>query len=305
VDTVATNPFTDALNVPVRGGELYIARSGPPPEEAGTVVVAVHGITASHLNWRTVARELAGVSMLAPDLRGRGASNRLGPPYGIAAHVEDLLAVLDTIPGHRAVLAGHSMGAYIVARLAAEHPGRASAVVLVDGGLPVTMPAGTDPDAVLAATLGPAMARLEMTFASTEDYVAFFARHPAFEGRWDDDIEAYVRYDLEGEPGALRSRVCAEAVRADGTDILLDAVTREAALRVGAPLTLLRARRGLLDDDNPLIPRETLRAFADARPQSTIYDLPEVNHYTIALGHCGAAGLVASAIARQSAKDRP
>ncbi len=35
-----------------------------------------------------------------------------------------MLAVLDALALERAILVGHSLGAYIVARLAAEHPER-------------------------------------------------------------------------------------------------------------------------------------------------------------------------------------
>ena len=52
---------------PRPGGDLFVARweSGPP-------VLAVHGITGSHVAWPWVADRLAGaVSLIAPDLRGR------------------------------------------------------------------------------------------------------------------------------------------------------------------------------------------------------------------------------------------
>ena len=56
-----------------------------------------------------------------------------------------------------------------------------------------------DPDVVLEATVGPAVARLSQTFPTEESYVDFFKVHPAL-ADWNDDIEAYVRYDLAGEP---------------------------------------------------------------------------------------------------------
>ena len=40
-------------------------------------------------------------------------------PYGFAAHLADLLSVLDDAGVERAVLAGHSMGAYLATGLAA------------------------------------------------------------------------------------------------------------------------------------------------------------------------------------------
>ncbi len=65
------------------------------------------------------------------------------------------------------------------ASLAAEHPERAAAVVLIDGGLPMPYPPDLDVDAVLQAILGPAIQRLHRTFASVEEYVAFWRAQPA------------------------------------------------------------------------------------------------------------------------------
>jgi len=75
-------------------------------------VLAAHGVTASLMTWRTVARELdGGACLLAPDLRGRRRSAALPGPYGMAVHVADLLAVLDHVGAASVVLAGPSMGA--------------------------------------------------------------------------------------------------------------------------------------------------------------------------------------------------
>jgi lipase len=291
-------PFEAVHDARVAGGVLHVARAGRPPAEADTVVLAVHGITASHHSWRAVARSLLarrpGVCLLAPDLRGRGRSATVGPPYGMATHIADLLAVLDEAAAPRAVLAGHSMGAFAVARLAAEHPGHAAAVVLVDGGLRLPVPAHLTPDRALDALLGPAITRLRMTFASADEYVAFWQRHPAFAGRWNDDVDAYVRADLIEESGVLRSVVSESAVRADAADLVGDEPTLTAAERLRVPLRLLRAPRGLLDDENPLIPASARDTFASARSDVQLDEVPGVNHYTITLG--SGAGHVAAAI---------
>jgi lipase len=292
------DPFEVGREVRLADGVLYVAAAGPRPDDAATVVLAAHGITASHVAWRAVARELLerrpDVCLLAADLRGRGRSAAVGPPYGMAAHVADLLAVLDDAGARRAVLAGHSMGAFVVARLAAEQPGRAGAVVLVDGGLRLPSVPGADIDQVLDAVLGPAIARLRMTFSSVEDYVAFWQAHPAFAGRWNEDIEAYVRADLAGEAGALHSVGSEAAVRTDGAQLLGDEATVRAVEGVRAPLRLLWAPRGLLDDD-PVIPRDVVDAFAAAHPGAVVEEVPAVNHYTITLG--AGAPTVAAAIA--------
>ena len=97
-------------------------RLGEAPDEAEPVL-AIHGITANSRSWLAVARALDGrASLLAPDLRGRGASNGLPAPYGMEAYARDMLAVLDHFGLEHTVLAGHSLGAYAVARFAADHP---------------------------------------------------------------------------------------------------------------------------------------------------------------------------------------
>src|ERR1700753_2750990 len=98
------------LDVPVDGGNLRVLGGG-----TGTrVAVAVHGITASAMAWQAVARQMpAGWTLAAPDLRGRGHSAGLPGPWGLERHAADVTAVLRHFGG-RPVLAGHSMGAYVV-----------------------------------------------------------------------------------------------------------------------------------------------------------------------------------------------
>src|SRR5919108_3587840 len=109
-------PFHSSLAVPVSGGSLHVGVAGAPPGTAGVpVVLAVHGITGSHVSFAPIARHLGDTAtFLAPDLRGRGQSSGLGGPYGMAAHARDLVAVLDHVGVERAVVAGHSMGGYVV-----------------------------------------------------------------------------------------------------------------------------------------------------------------------------------------------
>ena len=279
------DPFAAADEVQVEGGSLHVARAGPRPADAEAVVVAAHGITASHVSWRGVARELLErrpeLCMLAPDLRGRGRSAWVAPPGGgFTAHVSDLVAVLDHAGVERAVLAGHSIGAFVTARAAVDHPERASALVLVDGGLRPVVPQGVSPNAALDALLGPAIERTRMTINSPEDYVEHWKQHPAFAGRWSEDVEDFVRYDL-GPDG--RSVLSEDAVRADGAELLMDGASAAAAAQVQAPLWLLRAPRGMRDD-NPFVSLDALLAFKEAQPRARIEEVPDVNHYTLVLG---------------------
>jgi pimeloyl-ACP methyl ester carboxylesterase len=280
------------LEVPVAGGDLAVFRLGAD----GPPVVAVHGITSSSRAWLAVARALDGRAALhAVDLRGRGASRALPGPYGLGTHVADLVAVLDRLGIERAVLAGHSLGAYVIARFAAEHSERVRAVVLVDGGLTIPGTEGVDPQAFAEAFLGPALARLSMSFASNEEYREWWAGHPALAPALADgslereDLNKYADHDLvDGVPG-----ISAEAVRAD----VYGLVDTRYGHELSVPAGMLVAPRGLLDDPHPMQPLAAAHAWAAGDPERrSVALVPGVNHYTITLGRDG-AGAVADAVA--------
>ncbi|HUG50418.1 MAG TPA: alpha/beta fold hydrolase, partial [Terrimesophilobacter sp.] len=120
--------MTDSENyrlhtVPVTGGDLAVGVWG---SQDAPVVLAVHGVTASHRCWPLVARDLPGLRIIAPDLRGRGRSNTLPGPFGMAQHADDLARVLDGFGVDRALVLGHSMGAFASVVLADRHPSRVS-----------------------------------------------------------------------------------------------------------------------------------------------------------------------------------
>jgi pimeloyl-ACP methyl ester carboxylesterase len=289
------DPFVSRLEVPVAGGTLHVARAGPPADAGARVVLAAHGVTASLMTWRTVARELDGsVCLLAPDCRGRGRSASLPGPYGLSTHVADLVAVLDYVEAPTALLVGHSLGAYVAERIAAEHPERTAGIVLLDAGLPFPRPA--DPSAMLDSAVAGAVLRLSVTFPSPEQYVRGWRAHPAFARGWNEDVEAYARYDLVQDAGVVRCGASAAAVQTDSREMVLDDVTRTALDRVQAPVQLLRAERGLFDDD-PLIPADALRAFEATHPSVRVEAVADVNHYTLVMGDSPGPARVAAAIA--------
>ena len=283
-------------DVPVSGGALAAYELGSAPDGA-PLVIAAHGITGNSHYWLGVARELGDdVRFVAPDLRGRGESRDLPGPFGQAAHAADLLALLDHLRAERAVFAGHSLGAYVVAYLAAEHPERVAGAVLVDGGLPIPGSENAEPQAFIEAFLGPTLARLAMRFASLEEYLGFWHAHPAFADKEidEDDLAAFARHDLTGEPPELRSTVAEPAVRGDAAELQS---VGEAARRLAVPVVLLVAPRGLQDNPQPMQPLQLAEAWAAAAPeQRSVVFVPDTNHYTIVLGPGGSA--VAQAIQR-------
>jgi pimeloyl-ACP methyl ester carboxylesterase len=265
------------LNVPVDGGDLRVLLWG----NGKRVAVALHGITASGMSWQAVARHMpADWTLAAPDLRGRGHSGHLPGPYGLDRHASDVTAVLRHFGG-RPVLAGHSMGAYVALLTRDAHPELVRRLVLVDGGLPLPVPDGIDLEALLDASLGPAIARLGQTFGDTEAYLDFWRAHPALADHWTADVEAYIRYDLTGEPGKLRSRAAEDAVRTDARDVLAEKPFADALSRLTKPTPLLTAPAGMFGQPPGLLPPEVIASWRERAPQLRPQMVPGVNHYTI------------------------
>jgi pimeloyl-ACP methyl ester carboxylesterase len=106
-------------------------------EEAGEgiPVVLLHGLTATrrYVVMGSKALERSGHRVAAYDARGHGSSSPApsSEDYGYPILVADLEAVLDSLGIERAVLAGASMGAHTIARLALAHSERVAAAAFI------------------------------------------------------------------------------------------------------------------------------------------------------------------------------
>ena len=106
-------------------------------EEAGEgiPVVLLHGLTATrrYVVMGSKALERSGHRVAAYDARGHGRSSPApsADDYAYPTLAADLEAVLDSLELDRAVLAGASMGAHTIARLALSRPERIAAAVLI------------------------------------------------------------------------------------------------------------------------------------------------------------------------------
>lgn len=280
-------------DIAVRGGTLRTAVWGPEDPGAPTIL-AVHGVTASHKAWPYLAAALPDVRIIAPDLRGRGRSNSLPAPYGMPAHAEDLAAVLAELTTGPVVVVGHSMGAFASVVLANLFPERVRSLVLVDGGLPLQVPAGLSDQQIIAAILGPAAERLNATFPSREVYRSFWRQHPAFSADWSAFVEEYVDYDLTGEEPELRPATRYQAMADDTAELHRGASLLKALDELAVATEVLRAPRGLLNEPAGLYAPGYLDAWAEKLPALTVREVPDVNHYTIVMGEAGAAAVAQS-----------
>src|SRR5687768_12679066 len=115
------------------GGRAMHARMwvASPQHAARPPIVLVHGLIISSAYMVPTARLLAGrFPVFAPDLPGFGLSPGPPEPLAIDGLAAALLAWLEAFDLERPVLVGNSVGAQVVAELAAWNPAAAGGLVL-------------------------------------------------------------------------------------------------------------------------------------------------------------------------------
>ena len=123
--------------VPGAGLELAVRDEGE-----GTPVLLLHGFPDTSRLWRHQIPALTGAGMraIAPDLRGRGASDRpeAVEAYGLRHAVADVVALLDALEVERAHVVAHDFGAVVGWLLASAVPDRVGRLVAMSVGHPAT-----------------------------------------------------------------------------------------------------------------------------------------------------------------------
>jgi pimeloyl-ACP methyl ester carboxylesterase len=106
---------------------------GPQPRSAPPVLL-LHGLASNLTRWAEFVdhtRLKESHDLLRVDLRGHGESPTWGA-IGLERWSQDLVAALDELQAPKATLIGHSLGAQVALRMAARHPQRVAAMVLID-----------------------------------------------------------------------------------------------------------------------------------------------------------------------------
>ncbi len=284
------------IDVGVEGGLLRAGVWEPLDAAADApTVLLVHGVTASHRAWPFVVERLPGVRVVAPDLRGRGRSNGIRGAAGMAAHAADLAALLDAVEVERCLVVGHSMGGFVSVVFAHLYPDRVSRLLLVDGGLPLDVPAGLSTDELVAGILGPTAARLSMRFAGPEQYVEFWRRHPAFASDWSPELESYLAYDLvAADAGEYRPATSYATTADDTVDMNTGRALPVALAGLQHPTRLITVPRGLQDEPPGLYAPEHLQRLLSRYPGVDHERVEGFNHYTIVMSPGGADVVVAA-----------
>ncbi len=266
--------------------DLAIGRAGSGPDP----VVCLHGITAQHRAFNAAARYLGpSRGLVGVDLRGRGDSDKPESGYGLEAHADDVIRVLDHLGLRDAVLAGHSMGGFVALKTALTYPNRVRALVLLDGGWPrveaspeeMTEEQEREAEAIQEG-LTRAFKRLDMTFESPEAYLDFW--FPDQNLTLEDlppDLADYYLYDLQEVEGGYNPKCSTAAVKQDSPAVSESSPTADEMRGVACPVALVRASEGFFPGSAPLIPDTTRDAMAGALDLRSEILVLGANHYTM------------------------
>jgi pimeloyl-ACP methyl ester carboxylesterase len=158
----------------------------------GTPIVLAHGLTATrrYVVHGSNALPRRGYRLVSYDARGHGESEAApAGSYGYPELAGDLAAVVDEHGGtDGVVLAGHSMGAHTIARLALERPEGIRALVLIG---PAVVGGPPDPDSLGSWD--------ELADALESGGIEAFVRandNPGLDQRWRDTVARITRERL-------------------------------------------------------------------------------------------------------------
>jgi len=245
-------------------------------EGQGKTLFCVHGITANCRCWDVLAEAITPANrMIAMDLRGRGLSGKPATGYSIEHHCRDILAVMDNLGLERAVIMGHSLGAFISLIFAARHPERVDRLILVDGGGKLSE---TQREKVFAG-IKPSLDRLGKVFPSFEDYLALMKGAP-FLKPWTSALDTYYKYEIETVKDGICSRIKPEHIQEEALNLAKVDVS-QFYQKVVCPVLILRATEGLLAPDDILLPEEVVKKMVNEIPNARRVDLEGTNHYFI------------------------
>jgi pimeloyl-ACP methyl ester carboxylesterase len=104
---------------------------------SGFPVVLLHGFAETNAMWDPVLPHLAGShTVIAPDLRGAGASSKPDGGYDKKTMAQDIHALLGSLGVEKATIVGHDIGLMVAYAYAAQYPSETERVILMDAFLP-------------------------------------------------------------------------------------------------------------------------------------------------------------------------
>lgn len=211
----------------------------------GPSILLLHATGFHARCWdRVVAALPEGTHVVAPDLRGHGRSFRPDTLSDWGLIAEDIAALLQAIGHWPLFVAGHSMGGFVGALVAARMPDAVCGLLLVD---PVLLPPEWYHDRAAEGPLDPAdhpVSRRRNSWINADEMFARFADRAPYASWKPEVLHDYCDYGLLPTGDGSLELACSPYLEASaylgnaGCDIypLIGAIM--------CPVTVLRARTG-------------------------------------------------------------
>ena len=245
-------------------------------EGKGKQILCIHGLTANNRFWDCLASALSPHHrVIAMDLRGRGLSDKPPTGYSIEHHCKDILALMNDQGLERPVLMRQSLGAFISLLFAARNPQRVDRLILVDGGGKLS----ETQMAKVFVGIKPSLDRLGHVFPSFEAYLSLMKQAP-FLQPWNSYMETYFRYEIEEVQGGVRSRVHPKHIEEEARN-LGKVDSSQFYNKAISPTLILRATKGMLAEDDLVLPADVSEGMVREIPNARKVDLEGTNHYSI------------------------
>ncbi|MEI9991983.1 MAG: alpha/beta fold hydrolase [Rhizomicrobium sp.] len=239
----------------------YIEAGDTASSEA---VVFVHG-TGGHLEsfTRNLLPHAERFRTVALDMVGHGFSDKPDHDYEIPHYVRHLLDFCDALGIERAHLHGESLGGWIVAQFAIDHPERVASLTLnTAGGL------NTDPVVMKRVYTVTMKAVAEASPQTVRARLEWLMNDPS---RVTDDL-VELRHRIYTQPGFLRAMehiLCLQDMEIRMRNVLTD----EGLTRIGAPTLVIWT------EHDPTAPVATGERFVAAIPDSRLVVMSDCAHW--------------------------
>jgi pimeloyl-ACP methyl ester carboxylesterase len=187
--------MSEHLTIRANGAAFHVARLG-----AGKPLLLLHGWPEFWLSWEPVMTRLSDrYTLLAPDLRGFGDSDKPDGPYGPEQHAADLVALMDALGINKAGVVGHDVAGAAMQPLARNAPQRLAGLFFFDFVYPGIGPRMAEPDrlneiwyqSLNQMEMAPAL--IGATRESCRLYIGHFLKHWSHrKDAFDDVLEAFT-----------------------------------------------------------------------------------------------------------------
>jgi pimeloyl-ACP methyl ester carboxylesterase len=226
----------------------------------GPVVVLLHGFPFDRSMWSHQRSSVGSIyRLITPDLRGHGSTAAPDGIYTVDEMADDVLELLDALQLYEpAVIGGLSMGGYLALSIAARHPERVKALMLMNTRAAADTPEAAKIREGLAGKVeesgdtGPVVDGMLPKLFSRKT----FERHPELVARMHARM---ARTPARTIVGTLRGL----AIRPDRTEDLP---------RIAVPTLVIAGT------EDQLIPMEESERIARSMPDARLVTIPDAGH---------------------------